>query len=74
MLVNSKTKSYQIYQGIVLLFIFLYQLSILQPLQPQAHWHYDDRGVWSEDRLFDGMRLVIIVIAIDLTFIGLIDP
>ena len=33
--VDSKTKSYQIYQKITLLFIFLYQLSILWFLQPQ---------------------------------------
>ena len=34
--IYSKTKSYQIYQKIALLFIFLYQSSILWPLQPQA--------------------------------------
>ena len=74
MSVDNKTKSYQIYQEIALLFIFLYQLLILWPLQPQAHRHYDDRGVWSHGGLLDGMRLVIIAIAINLTFIGLIDP
>ena len=34
--VNSKTKNYQIYQEIILLFIFLYQLLTFWPLQPQA--------------------------------------
>ena len=32
MLVDSKIKSYQIHSKIILLFIFLYQLSILRPL------------------------------------------
>ena len=36
MLVDNKTKSYQIYQRIILLFIFLHQLSIFQPLQLQV--------------------------------------
>ena len=34
MSIDSKTKSYQIYQKISLFFIFLYQLLILQPLHP----------------------------------------
>ena len=27
-----------------------------------SYWHYNDRGVWSDSRLFNGMRLVIIVL------------
>ena len=34
--VDSKIKSYQIYWKIALFFIFLYQVLIFQPLQPQA--------------------------------------
>ena len=36
--------------------------------------HCDDGGIWFDGRLFDEIRLVIIAIAIDLTFIGLINP
>ena len=78
MSVDIKTKSYQIYWRIALLFIFLYQPSILQILQLQAfpisikkmevlawlHIYYNG--------LFNRMRLVIIGLAINLTFIGLI--
>ena len=34
----NKTKSYQIYQRIALLFIFLHQPSIFQLLQPQTSY------------------------------------
>ena len=71
--VDSKTKSYQIYSGIVQLFIFLHQPSIFLPLQSQTYWHYDDRGVQSDGGLFDKMSLVIITITIDLIFIVLIN-
>ena len=37
------------------------------------YWHYNNKGIWSDNRLFDGMKLVIISLAIDLTFISLID-
>ena len=56
---DDKTKSYQIYQGVILLLIILYQPSILQFLQFHAYWHYDNWGIWSDDRLFDKIRLVI---------------
>ena len=76
---NNKTKSYQIYWKIALLFIFLYQILILQPLQPQVFpigimmmealvWLHVNHG-----ESFDGMRLVIISLAINLTFISLIN-
>ena len=37
------------------------------------YWHYDDKGIWSDSGLFDGMRLVIIALTINLTFIDLIN-
>ena len=67
MSIGSKANSYWIYQKIALLFIFLHQPSILWPLQLHVHQHYDNWGVWSDSKLFNGMRLVIIAIAIDLT-------
>ena len=73
-LVDNKIKSYQIYGEIALLFIFLHQPLILQLLQPHTNRHHNDGGIRSDGGLFDGMRLVIIAIAIDLTFICLIDP
>ena len=77
--VNSKTKSYWIYWRIALLFIFLYQPLILQPLQPQVFLigiMIIEASVWLQayhDRLFNMIKLVNIGFAINPTFIGLID-
>ena len=71
--VKNKIECYQIYSEITLLFIFLHQPSILRSLQPQAHWYFEDGGIWSDGGLFDKIKLIIIAITIDLTFIGLID-
>ena len=78
--VNSMTKSYQIYQKIALLFIFLYQPLMFQSLQPKAFligiiiikalvWLY----IYHSGML-NRTKLIIIAFAINLTFIGLIGP
>ena len=37
------------------------------------YWHHNDGGVWSDSRLFGGMRFVFITFTINLTFINLIN-
>ena len=49
------------------------QSSDLCSSRPIFYWHYNDGGVWSDGELFDKIRLVIIVFAINLTFIALIN-
>ena len=73
MLVDSKIKNYQIYRKIVLLFIFLHQPSISDFCSSRhfSYWYYDDGDVWSDTELFNRIRLVIIGLTINLTFIGL---
>ena len=38
-----------------------------------SYWHYDNRDVWSNGGSFNKMRLVIIALTINPTFIGLTD-
>ena len=49
------------------------QLSNFCSLKPFLYWHYDDWGVQFGSGLFDGMRLFIIGLTINLTLIDLIN-
>ena len=42
-------------------------------VQGLSYWHYDDGGVWFNSGLFDRMKLIIIALTSNLTFIGLIN-
>ena len=57
MLIDGKTKKYQIYQKIALLFIFLHPLSIFQVLQPQAF----GSEIFISVKIIDAFSLIICV-------------